>query len=69
MDKGFAILVWDAWSAGLVRVGARLLDDGTKDMYGNPNNWFPYSTIEEAHELIDELTEGLPKHRYKIIFD
>jgi len=57
MGDGFAILVWDRWGAGLVRVNPRLLDDGTLDIYGNPNNWFPYGTEEEKEQKIKELTK------------
>lgn len=46
MGSGYAILLWDYWGAGLVRVNPRLLTDGV-DMYGNPNNWFPGDFTEE----------------------
>lgn len=60
MGKGIAILLWDSFGAGLVRVNARLAIKG-EDMYGNPNNWFPYNTDQERNDLINELTEGV-KH-------
>jgi len=59
MGKGFAILVWTAWGSGLVRINARLLDDGTKDIYGNANNWWAYSNDAEKNDLITELTKGI----------
>lgn len=59
MGKGFAILVWTAWGSGLVRINPRLLDNGATDIYGNPKNWFPYSTEEEKEEMIKELTKGV----------
>lgn len=37
MGNSYAILVWDDWGGGLVRVNARLLCEGL-DMYGNPRN-------------------------------
>ena len=65
MGNGFAILAWDAWGCGLVRINARLLDDGMKDLYGNPNNWWSYDTDEEKDKLIDELTKDI--ENYQII--
>lgn len=61
MGKGFAILVWDSWGSGLVRINPRLLDNGATDIYGNPNNWFPYNSEEQKQEIIKELTNGI-KH-------
>jgi hypothetical protein len=58
MGQGFAILIWDSWGAGLVRVNARLLSKG-EDMYGNPKNWWPYKTEDEKTAKIIELTDGL----------
>lgn len=65
MGKGFSILVWDSWGSGLVKVNPRLLTDGTEDLYGNPRNWWPYSTEEEKKEMVSKLTEGI-KH-YHIV--
>lgn len=64
MGKGFSILIWDSFGAGLVRVNPRLAVKGL-DMYGNPNNWFAYKSDTEKHALISELVEGA-KH-YRII--
>lgn len=50
MGKGYAILIWDGWGAGLVRINPRLLTEG-EDIYGNPNNWFP---IMDMDATIDE---------------
>lgn len=58
MGKGFAILVWDAWGSGLVRINPRLLDVGF-DIYGNPNNWFSYTSEDERENKIEELTKNI----------
>ena len=58
MGNGFAILVWTAWGSGLVRINAKLIDDGTVDIYGNPNNWWAYSNEAEKNDLIQKLTKG-----------
>ena len=65
MGKGFAILVWDKWGSGLIRINARLLDNGLTDIYGNLNNWFPYDNEITKQELISELTKGI--NFFKII--
>jgi len=58
MGLGYAILIWDRWGAGLVRVNARLHVEGL-DLYGNPNNWFPCESIpdESTARLIHGLAE------------
>lgn len=66
MGNGFAILVWDSWGAGLVRVNPRLLDNGELDMYGNPKNWFSYKTNAEKERLIEELTIG---HKHFMVIE
>ena len=57
MGKGFSILVWDSFGGGLVMINPRIIDDGTLDLYGNPNNWFPYSSNEQKELKINELTK------------
>jgi len=52
MGNGYAILLWDGWGAGLVRLNPRLLVDGV-DCYGNPKNWFPCeSENPSAQEIV-----------------
>ena len=47
MGDGYAILMWDGFGEGLVRINPRLLTKGT-DSKGNPRNWWPcdYETPE-----------------------
>lgn len=59
MGEGFSILTWDMWGSGLVRVNPSLVTDGTKDIYGNPVNWWLYKTPEERANKINELIKGL----------
>lgn len=65
--KGFYIIAWDAWGSGLVRVNPRLIDDGTLDLYGNPNNYFHFDNEEEKQVLISKLTENV--NHFKVITD
>jgi hypothetical protein len=58
MGKGFWILVWEDWGSGLVMINPKLLEDGTLDIYGNPNNWWAYQTDEEKQAKVKELTKG-----------
>lgn len=53
MGKGYAILIWDDWGAGLVRINARLYAEG-EDLYGNPNNWFS-TKYEPTNYEIDQM--------------
>jgi len=59
MGKGYWILVWDGFGAGLVAINPRLHTAG-KDMYGNPQNWWPCDDdtteeqIAELHGLDDK---------------
>ena len=66
MGRGFAILVWDSWGSGLVRINPRLLDNGHTDIYGNPNNWFPCKSEEQKHEMIKELVGD---NKYYVVID
>lgn len=57
MNKGYLILVWDAYGSGTVMVNPRLHVEG-EDCYGNPKNKFylsgkPMTNIEiaEKHKL------------------
>jgi hypothetical protein len=58
MSDGYAILLWDGYGAGLVRINPRLLTNGV-DIYGNPKNWFSCeyglsdSEILNQHGLTD----------------
>ena len=58
MGKGFWILVWEDWGSGLVMINPKLLEDGTLDIYGNPNNWWSYQSNEEKRQKVEELTKG-----------
>lgn len=60
MGNGYAILLWDAWGAGLVRVNPRLHAEG-EDMYGNPKNWWPCDGDEPDEVLLarHKLPEGI----------
>lgn len=55
MGNGFAILAWDDFGQGLVRINPRLLTDGTKDLHDNDCNWFPYNTDEEKETKIKNV--------------
>lgn len=59
MGKGYAILIWDDWGFGLVRINPRLYTRG-KDPYGNDNNWFPCddSTTAKDIDSIHNLSES-----------
>ena len=62
-DGGYWILLWDAFSAGLVMVNPRLLSEGY-DLYGLLCNWFPEELTDD--EIIKKHTlEDYPY--YKII--
>lgn len=53
MGKGYWILVWDDWSAGLTMVNARLHSEGL-DMNNNPKNWFTYNDEISDKEIIEK---------------
>jgi len=52
MGKGYAILIWDGWGAGLVRINPRLLTEG-EDMYGNPCNWWSCSDEFTNYDIVE----------------
>ena len=56
MGKGYWVLVWDGWGAGLVMINPRLLSDGV-DQHGNPRNWWPVYVGLEAEEIEEVAIE------------
>lgn len=66
MGKGFAILIWDGYGSGLVRINPRLLAVGV-DIYGNPKNWWSYENEEDRDSKVQELISGM--EYYQIIED
>lgn len=49
MGKGYFILLWDNWGAGLVRINPRLFVEG-EDMYGNPKNWWSLAEDDDSDD-------------------
>ena len=52
MGKGYWVLVWDGWGAGLVMLNPRLLVQGV-DQHDNPRNWWPADAGLEAEEIVE----------------
>jgi len=72
MGKGYWILIWDGWGAGLVMINPRIYFDGY-DMYGYPKNWWALKEGEEQNEamqfkLLEEYKFIDAKHKM-IIWD
>lgn len=57
MGKGYSVLVWDGYGAGLVMLNARLLVEGV-DLYGNPCNWWPAFHDATESEIENEAIKA-----------
>ncbi len=66
MGNSYAILIWDGWGAGLVRINPRLHTDGV-DTHGYSRNSCPCSYDPDAEQLLRDrglLVDGQHQDKY-----
>jgi len=67
MGKGYWILVWDEFGAGLVMLNPRMHTEGV-DMYGNPCNWWPCDDGTTEEQIAEKHDLNMKYNHYRIVF-